>query len=104
MHIAKNVYLSMANKQTTHALLEKLKALYEKKLRLFKLILIWHLINMWMKEMKQETTHANTFNYILTELDSQNLNLDEEVKAVVVVSNLSMSWKLFSTTMTNRSN
>ena len=45
--------------------------------------------------------HINTFNRVLTELASQNLNFDEEVKALALLSSLPASMDVFCTTVTN---
>ena len=50
---------------------------------------------------EEVTTHVNTFNRVLTELGSQNLNFDEEVKALARLSSLPTSWDVFCTTVTN---
>ena len=58
---------------------------------------------MQMKETEEAMTHVNTFNRVLTELVSQNLNFDEEVKALALLSSLPASWDVFCTTITNGS-
>ena len=103
MHLAENVYFSIAKEKTTFDLWDKLQSLYEKKLSFSKLILIRHLFNMRMKETEEFTTHVNTFNHVLTELASQNVNFDKEVKALALFLSLPASWDVFCTTVTNGS-
>ena len=91
MHLAENVYFSIAKEKTTFELVEKLQSLYEKRSSSSKLILIRQLFNMRMKETEEVTTHVNTFNRVLTELASQNLNINKEVKALVLLSSLPAS-------------
>ena len=100
MHVAENVYFSMAKEKTSFELQEKLKDLYEKKSSTLKLILIRQLFHIQMKETEEATTHINTFIHALTQLSSQNLNFDEEVKALVLLSTLPASW---DRPVTNRS-
>ena len=83
MHLAENVYFSMA-----FALWEKVQAVYEKKSSSSKLIFIQQLFNMKMKETEPNlaTSHINTFNRVLAELSSQGLNIEEEIKALALSS------------------
>ena len=103
MHLAENVYFSIAKEKSTFELWEKLQSLYEKKSSSSKLILIRQIFNMQMKETEEVMTHVNTFNRVLTELASQNLNFYEEVKALALLSSLPVSWDIFCTTVTNGS-
>ena len=70
MHLAENVYFSIAKEKTAFELWEKLQSLYEKKSSSSKLILIRQLFNMRMKETEEVTTHVTTFNRVLMELAS----------------------------------
>ena len=88
MHLAENIYFGMAKEKTTFELWEKLQALPEKMSRSSKLILIRQLFNMQMKETDEAMTHVNTFNRVLTKLTSKNINFDEEMKALALLSSL----------------
>ena len=101
MHLAENVYFSMAKETRAHSLWEKLQAVYEKKSSSSKLILIKQLFNMKMKEIDPATSHINTFNRVLSELSSQGINFEEEVKALALLSSLPASWEVFCTTYAN---
>ena len=83
MHLAENVYFSMAKETTTFKLWETLQAVYEKKSSSSKLILIRSLFNMKMRETDLATSHIKTFNWVLSELSSQGINFEEEVKALL---------------------
>ena len=74
MHLANNVYFSMAKETTTFKLWEKLQAVYEKQSSSSKLILIRKLFNMKMRETDLTTSHINTFSWVLSELSSQGIN------------------------------
>ena len=101
MHLAENVYFSMTRETTTFSLWEKLHAVYEKKSSSSKLILIKQLFNMKMKEIDPVTSHINTFSRVLSELSSQGINFEEEVKALALLSSLLVSWEVFCTTYAN---
>ena len=94
MHLAENVYFSMAKETTTFSLWEKLQAMYEKKSSSSKLILIKQLFNMKMRETDPATSHINTFSRVLFELSSQGINFEEEVKALALLSSLPTSWEV----------
>ena len=93
----------MAKEMTTFTLWEKLQMIYEKISNLSKLILIWQLLNMKMRETEPETFHINTFNWVLTELSAQDLNFDEEVKTLVLLLSFPTSWEDFYTIVINSS-
>ena len=65
MHLAENVYFSMAKETTMFSLWKKLQAVYEKKSSPSKLILIKQLFNMKMQEINPITSHVNTFSRVL---------------------------------------
>ena len=91
MHLAENVYFSMAKETTTFKLWEKLQAVYEKQSSSSKLILIRKLFNMKMRETDPTNSHINTFSRVLSELSSQGINFEEEVKALALLSSLLVS-------------
>ena len=95
MHLAENVYFNMAKETTTFKLWEKLQAVYEKQSSSSKLILIRKLFNMKMRETDPATSHINTFSRVLSELSSQGINFEEEVKALALLSSLPTSWEVF---------
>ena len=101
MHLAENIYFSMAKETTTFKLWEKLQAVYEKQSSSSKLILIRTLSNMKMRETDHVTSHINTFSRVLSELSSQGINFEEEVKALALLSSLPASWEVFCTTFSN---
>ena len=55
------------------------------------------------EETKLATIHVNMFNRILTELAPQNLNFEEEVKALALLSSLPTSWEVFCASVANNS-
>ena len=46
---------------------------------------------MKMRESDPETSHINTFSKVLSELSSQGINFEEEVKALAILSSFSGS-------------
>ena len=88
MHLAENVHFSMAKETTMFTLWEKLQAVYEKQSSSSKLVLIRKLFNMEMRETNPTTSHINTFIRVLSDLSSQGINFEEEVKALALLSSL----------------
>ena len=101
MHVAKNVYFNMAKETSTFALWENLQAIYEMKSSSSKLILIRKLFNMKIVETDPETSHINTFSGVLSELSSQGINFEAEIKALTLLSILLANWEIFYTTFSN---
>mgnify|MGYP002775115835 FL=1 len=101
MHLAENVYFSMAKETTTFKLWENLQAVYEKQSPTSKLILIRKLFNLNMRETDPATSHINTFSRVLAKLSSQGINVEEEVKALTLLSSLPASSEVFCTTFAN---
>ena len=54
-----------------------------------------------MGETDPTTSHINTFSRVLSELSSQGINFEEEVKALALLSSLPASWEVFCTTFAN---
>ena len=52
--------------------------IYEQRSSSSKLILIWQLFNVKMRETKPTTFHVNTFSRVLTKLSSQGRNFEED--------------------------
>ena len=59
-----------------------------------------HFFNIKMRETKPATSHVKTLIRVLTELSSQGLNFEEEIKALALLSSLPMSWEVFYTIVT----
>ena len=56
---------------------------------------------MKMRETDPATSHINTFSLVLSELSSQGINFEEDVKALAVLSSLPTSWEVICTMFTN---
>ena len=56
-----------------------------------------------MSESNPETSHINTFSRMLSELSSQGIKFEEEVKALALLSGLPASWEVFYMTFANNS-
>ena len=54
---------------------------------------------MKMRESDPTTSHINTFSQVLAEVSLQGLNVEEEIKALVLLLSPSASWEVFYMTI-----
>ena len=54
-----------------------------------------------MRETDPASSHINTFSQVLSELSSQGINFEEEVKALALLSSFLASWEVFYTAFAN---
>jgi len=80
------------NKETTIGLWCRLKSLYMMKSLLNKLFIKKQLYSLWIKKDTPILQHLNAFNRILSDLLSPELKLEEEDKAILLLSSLSSTY------------
>jgi hypothetical protein len=61
---------------------------YEKKVAATKIYLIRRLYNLQMKESDSITAHLNEYEGIISQLSAQGMMIDDELKALLVMSSL----------------
>jgi hypothetical protein len=77
---------------------------YEKKVAATKIYLIWRLYNnLRMKESNSITAHLNDYEGIISQLSTQGMTIDDELKALLLMSTLLQSWETFVMTVCNAS-
>jgi hypothetical protein len=76
---------------------------YEKKLAATKIYLIRRLYNLRMKESDSITAHLNDYEGIISQLSTQGITIDDELKALLLMSTLPPSWETFVTIVCNAS-
>ena len=57
-----------------------------------KVYLMWRLFNLQMSEDGSVVDHINEFNMIVSQLSSVEINFEDEIKALILVSSLPESW------------
>ena len=92
LSLAKNVAFNIVNEKTTAGLIKALSNMYEKPSAANKVYLIRQLVNTKMREGASVTDHVNEFNSILSRLGSVEINFEDEVKALLLLSSLPESW------------
>ncbi|PKA59205.1 Retrovirus-related Pol polyprotein from transposon TNT 1-94 [Apostasia shenzhenica] len=86
--LARNVTFNIVNEKTTSGLMKALCNMYEKPLASNKVYLMHRLFNLKMTEESSVTDHINEFNIITTQLSSVDINFDDEVKVLILLSSL----------------
>ena len=73
-------------------MLKALSNLYEKPSTMNKVYLMQRLFNLQMSEGGSVVDHINEFNMIISQLSSVEINFEDEIKALILMSSLPESW------------
>jgi hypothetical protein len=103
MHLSESVYDTVHSCTTAKELWKTLSDTYEKKVAATKIYLIRHLYNMRMRESDSITAHLNDYEGIISQLSAQGMTIDDELKVLLLMSNLPPYWETFVTTVCNAS-
>ncbi|PKA49109.1 Retrovirus-related Pol polyprotein from transposon TNT 1-94 [Apostasia shenzhenica] len=101
--LARNVAFNIINEKTTSGLMKALCNMYEKPSTSNKVYLMHRLFNLKMTEGSSVTDYINEFNIITPQLSSVDINFDDEVKALILLSSLPESWSTTVTAMSSSS-
>ena len=84
---------NIIKKKTTSDLLKALSNMYAKLLSAMnKVYLMRKLFNLRMSEGGSVVDHINEFNMIVSQLSSVEINFEDEIKALILMSSLLESW------------
>ena len=89
--LSKNVVFNIVKEKTTSDLLKALSNMYEKPSAMNKVYLMRRLFNLQMSETRSISDHINEFNMILSQLNSMDINFEDEIKALILMSSASES-------------
>ena len=92
LSLSRNVAFHTAKAKSTCEALKILSNLYEKPSASNKVHLMRRLFNLKMVESATVAAHLNEFNTITTQLSSVEIEFDDEVKALILLSSLPESW------------
>ena len=95
--------LHSAIMQTTFELWKKMSEAYEKKVASTKMYLIRRLYNLRMKESDSVQAHLNEYESLSSQITSQGTTIEDELRAMILMSSLPSSWETFVTTVCNAS-
>lgn len=98
MCLADNVIFNVRGEKTASGLWAKLESLYQSKSLLNRILLKKRLYSLKMKEGAKVSEHLNTFNDILSQLESIGVKMDDEDKAVTLLCTLPDSYDNLVTT------
>ncbi|MCO5587801.1 hypothetical protein L7F22_041753 [Adiantum nelumboides] len=101
LHLAESVYFTIVGEPTAKVVWDNLCANYENKSASNKVYLMKKLFDLRMKEGGTISRHLNEFNKIFSQLTSQGLNFDEEIKCIFLQCSLPSSWDTFCTSISN---
>jgi hypothetical protein len=103
MHLSESVYFTVQTCTTASELWKTLPDTYEKKVTATKIYLIQRLYNLRMKESDSIMARLNEYEGIISQLSTQGMTIDDELKALLLMSTLPASWETFVTTVCNAS-
>ena len=101
--LTRNVAFNIVNEKTTTGLMKALSDMYEKPSTINKVYLMRHLFNLKMGEEASVADHINEFNVIISQLSSVDIDFEDEVCALILLSLLPDSWANTVTTVSNSS-
>ena len=90
--LSRNVVFNIVKEKTTSGLLKALSNMYEKPSAMNKVYLMLRLFNLQMSENGSVSDHINEFNMIVSQLNSVDINFEDEIKALILMSSLPESW------------
>jgi hypothetical protein len=101
IHLSESVYYTVQLCTTAKELWKTLSETYEKKVAATKIYLIRCLYNLRMRESDLITAHLNEYEGIISQLSAQGMTIDDELKALLLMSSLPPSWENIVITVCN---
>ncbi|KAL5836024.1 hypothetical protein ACOSQ4_015521 [Xanthoceras sorbifolium] len=101
--LSRNVAFNIVKEKTTAGLITALSNMYEKPSASNKVHLMRRLFNLRMAEGASVAQHLNEHNTITTQLSSVEIEFDEEVRALILLSSLPNSWNATVTAVSSSS-
>ena len=101
--LSRNVAFNIVKEKTTAGLMAALSSMYEKPSASNKVHLMRRLFNLRMAEGASVAQHLNELNTITTQLSSVEIEFDDEVRALILLSSLPDSWNATVTAVSSSS-
>lgn len=92
LSLSRNVAFHTAKETTTKGVLKVLADMFEKPSAANKVNLMRRLFHLQMTETTAASDHLNEFSLITQQLSSVNIEFDDEIKALILLSSLPESW------------
>ena len=93
-NVSESVYFTVQSCETAFELWKKLSETYEKKVASTKMYLIRRLFNLPMKESDSVQAQLNEYDSLSSQITSQGTTIEDELRAMILMSSLPSSWKL----------
>ena len=103
LSLSKSVTFNISKEKTTKDVMDALSRMYEKPSASNKVFLMRKLFNMKMVEGGVVAEHLNEFNTVMSQLSSVNVQFEDEIWALLVLSSLPDSWNGMVTSLSNSS-
>ncbi|KAE8676976.1 Vesicle-associated protein 4-1 [Hibiscus syriacus] len=101
--LSRNVAFNIAKEKTTAGLMAALSSMYEKPSASNKVHLMRRLFNLRMTVGTSVAQYLNELNTIITQLSSVEIEFDDEVRALILLSSLPDSWNATVTAVSSSS-
>ena len=101
LFLVASIDLNISKEKTTTNMMNALAKLYEKPSTSKKVFLMKHLFNMKMLEAGFVVDHLNDFNIATSQLSSIGVNVDDEVRPLLILCSLLESWNNLVMAMNN---
>ncbi|KAE8686265.1 hypothetical protein F3Y22_tig00111070pilonHSYRG00067 [Hibiscus syriacus] len=101
--LSRNVAFNIENEKTTARLMSALSSMYEKPSASNKIHLMRRLFNLRMAEGASVAQHLNELKTITTQLSSVEIEFNNEVRALILLSSLPDSWNATVTAVSSSS-
>ena len=101
--LSRNVAFNIVKEKTTAGLMAALSSMYEKPSASNKVHLMRRLFNLRMTEGASVAQHLNELNTITTQLSSVEIEFDDEVRALILLSSLPDNWNATVTAVSSSS-
>ena len=101
--LSRNVAFNIVKEKTTTGLMAALSSMYEKPSASNKVHLMRRLFNLRMTEGASVAQHLNELNTITTQLSSVEIEFDDEIRALILLSSLPDSWNATVTAVSSSS-
>ena len=99
--ICDNVFHNVAQEKTAHSLWKRLEKLYETKNAKNKAFLMKRLVNLKYVDGNLVADHLNDFQNIFNQLASMNINLEDELQALFLLSSFPEIWETLVVSLSN---
>lgn len=99
--LGRSVAFNVKDEKTTAGLMKTLSSMYEKPSAVNKVYLMRRLFDLKMNDGGSAAEHMNEFNSILGQLSSVGIDFEDEIRALILLSSLPMSWETVVAAISN---